>query len=330
MKAAFLLAPEQVEIREVERPIVGPDQVLIQPTRVGVCGSDVSFYAGHRVVPYPHLLGHELVGRVAAVGTQVTAIRVGQRVTVEPNYPCGKCQFCLTGRGSICPNKQSMGVNLPGCFSEYAVAPAEYAWPLPDSVSDIDAATIEPLCVSLHAFRTSNARLGDAVAVLGCGATGLLLIQVAVAQGVRVLAHDKFPEKLEMAQRLGAVPAEGDDVAKLWQNENVTTVFECAGATATVDLALRGVPRGGQVILVGLASSPASFVPLRLVREGIRVAGSIIYDHPTDFSRAIALAASGTLRPAEIVTDTLPFGSIKRALDLACTGQAGKIHIEMS
>lgn len=331
MKAALLLAPHKIEIGQVPEPRAGAGQVLIEPTLAGICGSDVSFYAGHRTPPaYPLLLGHEMVGRVRAVGEGVTRLTVGQRVIVEPNFPCGECAFCRAGRGNICPNKKSLGVNLSGCFAERFIAPAEFVWGVPSTVGDADAATIEPLAVSLHALWQSCARMGDTVAVLGCGATGLLLVHAAVAQGVRVLAHDKFPDKQAMAERLGAVIPSDGDIARVWQTENVTTVFECAGATATVDLALSAVPRGGQVVLMGLATGTASFVPLRLVREEIRVSGSIIYDHPADFRKAIALVAAGTLQPSRIVTDTLSFGEIARALDLASTGQSGKLHLSMS
>lgn len=328
MKAAFLLAPRQVEVRQTDSPRAGAGEVLIEPLRAGVCGSDVSFYQGHRSPPaYPLLLGHEMVGRVCAVGNGVTRLAVGQRVVVEPNYPCGNCAFCRAGRGNICPNKRSLGVTIAGCFAEQFVAPAEFVWPVPDIIGDADAATIEPLAVSLHALWQSGAQLGDTVAVLGCGATGLLLIQAAVAQGVRVLAHDKFEDKRAMARQLGALVPDGGDVAKVWQAENVTTVFECAGVTSTVDLALQAVPRGGQVVLMGLASEQASFIPLRLVREEIRISGSIIYDHPKDFERSIALTAAGVLQPARIVTDTLAFDEIIGALDRASTGQSGKIHV---
>ena len=329
MKAALLISPQKIEIGEIVKPDVGAGQVLIQPTRVGVCGSDVSFYLGHRAASYPFLLGHEVVGHVVAVGEGVTKIAIGQRVIVEPNYPCGACAFCRAGRGNICPNKLSLGVTIPGCFAEQFVAPAEFVWAVPESISDADAATIEPLAVSLHALWQSGAQLGDTVAVLGCGATGLLLIQAAIAQGMRVVAHDKFAEKLEMARALGAIVRETEDVAKLWQDENVTTVFECAGVTPTVELALRAVPRGGQVVLLGLANAPASFVPLRLAREEIRVSGSIIYDHPHDFARALALVGNRTLRPAQIVADTLAFDEMDRALQLASTGQLGKILVKM-
>lgn len=330
MKAAFLLSPKKIEIHQVDAPQPGLGEVSIRPRYTGVCGSDVSLFLGHRTPSaYPLLLGHEVVGRITAVGESVTQFSIGQRVIVEPNYICGICSFCRSGRGNICPNKKSVGVNIPGCFAESFVAPAEFVWCIPDAISDQDAVTIEPLAVSLHALRHAQVQLGDTVAVIGCGATGLLLIHAAVAQGVRVIAHDKFADRLEMARQFGAIIPTSNDVAKIWQTENVTTVFECAGVTATVELALSAVPRGGQVILIGLANASASFVPLRLVREGIVVRGSLIYDHPHDFACAIDLVARGVLKPARIVTHTLAFSEVARALELASGGQAGKVLMQI-
>jgi len=331
MKAALLISPETVEIRDAAPPQLSAGEVLIQPIRIGICGSDISFYTGHRSTPYsPFILGHEVVGKVVAVAPGVTRPVVGQRVIVEPNYPCGSCSFCRSGRGNICPEKKSRGVSVPGCFADYATAPAEFVWPLPDAVSDVDAATIEPLTVSLHALLESGVQIGDTVAVVGCGVVGLLLIHVATAQGVRVLAHDQFPEKLEMARRLGALISGRDDVANFWLQEEVSTVFECAGAVATAELALGAAPRGSQVVLLGLSSSPASFVPLRIVREGIRIIPSMIYHHPADFARSIALVENGTLRPSAIVSETIPFDAIGRALEIASTGRSAKIHTVMA
>jgi len=326
MRAAVLLRPSEVEIQELPRPSLARGEVLIEPSRVGICGSDISLYQGHRPAPYPLVLGHELVGQIAAVSDDVSKLRVGQRVVVEPNYPCGTCRFCRAGRGSICPNKQSMGVTMPGCFAECVSAPAEFVWPLPDCISDLDAATIEPLTVSLHALLQSGVTMGDTVAVVGCGMIGLLLIHAAVRQGIRVLAHDKLKTKLESAHRLGAITDGGEDLHRLWEGEAVTTVFECGGASAAVELSIRNAPRGSRVVLLGLATSPASFVPFSLVREGISIEPSLIYDHPADFARSIALVASGTLQPSAIVSDTFQFESIGRALELASNGRAGKIH----
>jgi threonine dehydrogenase-like Zn-dependent dehydrogenase len=326
MKAAVLLSAANIEIQELPSPTPAPGEVLIQPIRAGICGSDVSLFLGHRSAPYPLVLGHELVGRVAAVAEDVSQLRVGQRVVVEPNYPCGTCRFCRAGRGSICPHKQSMGVTVPGCFADCVAAPAEFVWPLPDAISDPDAATIEPLTVALHAVSQSGVAMGDTVAVVGCGVIGLLLIHVAVRQGIRVLAHDRLNTKLESARRLGATAAGAEDLKELWEGANVTAVFECAGASATVELSIRNAPRGSRVLLLGLAMSPATFVPFNLVRQGISIEPCLIYDHPADFARSISLVANETLQPSIIVSDTFQFDSIGRALELASNGGAGKIH----
>ena len=331
MKAGMLIGANQIEVRDVDAPALLDQEVMIQPVRAGVCGSDVSLYLGHRQPPYlPFIIGHEVVARVVAVAPGVTKVAAGERVVVEPNYTCGTCRFCRSGRGNICPNKKSTGVSVPGVFADYASVPAEFVWPVPDAISDADAATIEPLAVSLHAVLQSDARAGDTVAVLGCGVVGLLLIHVAVAKGVRVLAHDRFPEKLEMASRLGAKAVDSDDLAGLWKQEDVSTVFECAGVTATAEASIGSAPRGSKVLLLGLSTAPASFVPLRLVREGVRIEPSLIYDHPTDFELAIRLVAEGRLRPSSIVTDTFPFANIGQALDLASTGQSGKVHLQFA
>jgi L-iditol 2-dehydrogenase len=330
IKAAFLYSPEKIEIKGTSVPHVDRDQVLIEPIRVGICGSDVSLFLGHRTPSaYPLLLGHESIGRVRAVGENATKFSIGQRVIVEPNYPCGICSYCRSGRGNICPNKKSLGVNISGCFAEQFVAPTEFVWPVPETISDEDAVTIEPLAVSLHALWQSGAQIGDTVAVLGCGATGLLLIQAAVSQGMRIFAHDKLESKLDMAKQLGAQIAQNADISSLWRDEGVTTVFECAGAASTVELALSAVPRGGQVVMLGLSTSQASFVPLKLVREEIRVSGSIIYDHPTDFARTIALVEKKILSPKKIVSHTFPFNEISPALQLASTGEVGKVLLMM-
>jgi 2-desacetyl-2-hydroxyethyl bacteriochlorophyllide A dehydrogenase len=329
MKAALLTGPENIVLDDIADPPLAEDEVMIQPAYAGICGTDISFYLGHRIVPYPFVLGHEVTGSIVAVGAGVSKFSEGQRVVVEPNYPCGTCPLCLKGRGAVCAQKASMGVNLPGCFAEYCIAPAEFVWSLPETISDRDAATIEPLTVSMHALLQSGAKADDTIAVLGCGVVGLLLIHSAVAMGLRVVAHDRIESKLEMAKNLGAIAVDKlDDPGPLWQKENVSAAFECAGASATVETALKAAPRGAKVILLGLPSEPASFVPMRLVREGIDILTSMIYDHPADFARAIDLVSKGTIHPARVVTDTFNFESVGEGLELARTGRAGKIHIK--
>jgi threonine dehydrogenase-like Zn-dependent dehydrogenase len=145
-----------------------------------------------------------------------------------------------------------------------------------------------------------------------------------------VFAHDKLKSKLNIARELGAQVNQRSDISELWRHEGVTSVFECTGATATAELALNAVPRGGQVILLGLSSHQASFTPLKFVREELRVSGSIIYDHPSDFSRTIALVESKVLSPSRIVSQTFPFNEIDHALQVASTGESAKVLLNMA
>ena len=330
MKAALLTGPEKIIFERIDAPPLMPDEVRIRPVLAGVCGTDISVYKGHRPIEYPFVPGHEVLGMVTEIGAGVTKFKIGDRVIVEPNYPCGGCALCRQGRGAVCAHKMAMGVNIPGCFSEYATAPSEFVWPVPDAISDRDAVMIEPMAVSLHGLFRAGAKPGDAVAVLGCGVVGLLLVHAAVDMGLRVIAHDRFPEKLVMAQSFGAeIPPENEDTAGFWQRKNVTTVFECAGVPGTVKLAFSAAPRGAEIVLLGLSSLSAEFVPLRIVREGINILTSMIYDHPADFARVIELVASGRLRPSEIVTDVYPLSDINAAIARAASGTAGKVLIDM-
>jgi threonine dehydrogenase-like Zn-dependent dehydrogenase len=170
-------------------------------------------------------------------------------------------------------------------------------------------------------------KAGETVAVVGCGAIGLLIVQVAVQRGMRVLAHDLASEKVALAASFGAERADGQDMAQLWQDREVSTVFECAGAAKAVEACVAAAPRGSEVVLLGLDSKPVSIVPFRLVREGISIETSLIYDHPADFAHCIELVAEGALRPGSAVTHTFPLEDMREALDLACAGTCGKIHI---
>ena len=338
MQTVLLKAPRQIEIGEVEKPQPRNDEVLLRIQHVGLCGTDVHLFLGHREPPgYPFTPGHEILGVVESIGRGVTSLSVGQRVVLEPNYPCGACALCRGGRGNICPNKQIVGINLPGCLSHYAAAPAEFVWPLPAEIAAEDAVTIEPMAVSLHALMTSRARPGDSIAVIGLGAIGLLLTHLAAQTGLRVFATERTAAKLDLASQLGAHEldlAEGDDLgrrlATRWERAGVTSVFECAGAPTTTNLALEAAPRGAEVVLVGLSEKPASFIPLQVVRRGISIVGSMIYDHPIDFRRTIGLIADGVIHPGRIVAERFPLAQAAAAFQRAATGGVAKIVVDVS
>jgi L-iditol 2-dehydrogenase len=334
MRAAILEAPRQLTVHEVDEPRPGPDDVLLDVELAGVCGSDVPLFLGIRPAAYPLTLGHEAIGRVLQPGH--SGLEEGTRVVVEPNIPCGTCAICLRGCGNVCPSKRSLGLNTPGVFAERVVVPARFVHSVPPAIEPRDAVGIEPLAVAVHAFRVGQVSAG-AVAVVGCGTEGLLLTQVAVAMGARVLAADMHAERLAAAEHVGAactVQVSADEtpetlgacIAADWAP---LVVFECAGAAPAVELALEAVAPGGRVVLLGLGAKAVPVLPLRFVRRGLTLAGSLIYDHPTDFEQAIDLVGTGRVRPSAAVSHVLGLENAAAALELVVGGQAGKVLLDI-
>jgi threonine dehydrogenase-like Zn-dependent dehydrogenase len=235
-----------------------PGEVLVAVERAGVCGSDLAVFTGSRPAEYPLVMGHEAVGCIADPGESEHA--PGSRVVIEPNIPCGRCDACRRGRGNVCPSKRSLGMNAPGVFAELVAVPSEFAHPLPTDISMADAVGIEPLAVALHAVAAGHIVEGSRVAVIGCGAEGLLLLQVLVACGARVVAADLREERLALAHQLGAEAAvhiRTESAQSVDSRLNAAVVFEAAGAATALELALNAAAPGGRVIALGLGASAA-------------------------------------------------------------------------
>lgn len=330
MQAGVLQAPSVIRIDTRPIPEAGRGEVRIRLKMAGICGSDVSIFQGHRPdLVLPLVIGHEGLGFVDQIGDDVTGLAVGDRVVIEPNFPCGQCSFCWEGRGNICPNKRIFGVRETGCFAEYAIVPARFAWKIPDTIADDDAVMIEPTAVALHTLYSSPARPGDTIAVVGLGAIGLLVCQLAVRMGYSVLAYDRLPEKVAVAASLGASPMDVassvTEIARQWQQGQVHTVFECAGAAPAFTLAVEAAPRGAAVVVAGLADKPSSISEFMITRQGIQISTSLIYDHPADFRRTIRLIESGFIKPSLLISTRKPFQHLPEALTLACSGSQTKV-----
>lgn len=337
MKTAFLNAPKHISIASIDLPEPGPGEVRIKLQQVGICGSDVHLFLGHRKLAYPAIIGHEGLGIIDKIGVDVQNKQVGSRVVIEPNFPCRNCPYCLSGKGNICINKGVLGLNRPGCFAEYICVPADFAWHIPDEIKDEDAVVIEPMSVAYHALFASKARPGDTIAIIGLGAIGMLLTHLATRLGYKVLVTEIQAEKVKMAREMGAIVVEASGnikeqeqtLAANWSKANVCAVFECAGSDVTVSLATASAPRGVAIVLVGLSEKQATFQPLKIAREGITIVPSIIYDHPFDFQRVIQLILSKTIVPGTIISRYEPFSNLQMALERAAKGKACKIIIEI-
>lgn len=337
MTGAFLIKPESIEIREIDTPEPKAGEVRIRLKKVGICGSDVHLFLGHRPLSQPVIIGHEGLGFVDKAGEGVTTLKPGDRVVIEPNIPCRQCTYCMSGRGNICINKRVIGVSENGCFAEYINMPQEFCWRIPDELSDEDAVTVEPSAVACHALFSSNSEPGDTIAVIGLRAIGLLVTQLALQLGYKVIAIELNKNKLRLAEEMGAIPFASttnsqetiSSLSKACTDHNVSSLFECGGSEITVSLATSIAPRGSEIILAGLSEKLATFQPLKIVREGIQIIPSIIYDHPVDFRRTIQLIQSKVLRPGKIISGTFKLYQLQEALEAAAAGNETKLIISI-
>jgi threonine dehydrogenase-like Zn-dependent dehydrogenase len=265
-------------------PELGSGQLMVRVRGVGICGSDLALISHARRAPaYPWVLGHEAFGEVVATGDGVAPSRVGQRVVVEPNYPCLDCPACRAEHTSMCPNRVLVGFTAPGLLAEYAAVPAAYAWPVPGHWSDGDAVCAEPLTVALAAIRRSGAEPGSSCLVVGAGSQGGLLCLALAAHGVTPHVLEPDDARLRLAVSLGARAAGPGDAG-------FETIFETSGAEAALGEAVSRAAHGATVVLIGLGGQAARVDTGLVVRRQIVLRGSLIYDHPRDFAATLAAA----------------------------------------
>jgi L-iditol 2-dehydrogenase len=324
VRAAVLVEPGRVEVREVPRPDPGPYDVLVAPRAVGICGSDLHLYRhgkiGTSVVTAPLVLGHESAGEVVAVGAQVEGLRVGDRATIEPGIACGTCYWCHRGEYNLCGQVRFLGIPPShGTMAEVVSAPARFVHRMPDELTWADGAMIEPFAIGLQAVKSAGVEAGQSVVVLGAGPIGQMILQSARIRGATTLiAVDVAERPLELARQLGAHPVNGrssdlaEQVRDLTGGLGADHAIEAVGAAATVQAAFDLVRRGGTVTLVGIAEAPG--IPLdtiKIVRTGLTVRSSFRYAHV--HPGAMQLAAQGRVDLRTFVTDRYPFASVGEA-----------------
>jgi L-iditol 2-dehydrogenase len=322
MKALLLSAPGELTVTDVDRPDPGPGEVRIRVAACGICGSDVHGFTGAtgRRIP-PLVMGHEAAGTIHAVGPGVGDLAVGDRVALDSTVFCGGCEHCHAGRENLCTHREVLGVSCGtyrrhGCFAEYAVVPRRIAHPIPDTMSFVSAALLEPLTIALHAVRLGAAGAATRSAVVvGAGTIGLAVVAALRAVGVpRIAAIDLDPDRLAAARRLGATdtfvagPAAAA-AAAAWGTASADTdgadlVVEAVGSTPAVQTAVAAATRGGTVVLVGNVS-PTIDLPLQtVVTRQLRLQGSCA--SAGCYPEAIRLVASGAVDLSGFVSRVAP------------------------
>ena len=319
-----------------ERPIPQPkdDEVLVKLEYVGICGSDLHFYkagaiGGHVVEP-PFVLGHEPGGTVVEVGKDVKHLKVGDRVALEPGKTCGHCEFCKSGRYNLCPDVIFFATPpVDGVFQEYVAHEADLCFKLPDNVSTLEGALIEPLAVGFHAANQGGAELGQTAVVMGAGCIGLVSMMALRAKGVsKVYVVDIMPKRLEKAVELGAtgvVNGARQDVVKeiidLTEGRGCDLVIETAGSEITMQQAIKGAKKGGTVVFVGYSLKDNADIPMNLALDK-ELTFKTIFRYRNIYPMAIEAVASGKVDLRNIVTDIFPFSDIQNAMDQSVENKA--------
>ncbi|HEX6325402.1 MAG TPA: alcohol dehydrogenase catalytic domain-containing protein [Jiangellaceae bacterium] len=289
MRAIILPAPGRVElVNDQPEPEPGPHDVVVAIRAVGLCGSDLSVFDGTRSTPWlPWVMGHEGGGDIVAIGDEVHDREVGQRVVIEPNYPCLTCPQCRLGHTSACAQRGIVGINVPGLLAERVAVPARFTWPVDSAAPSELLACVEPLVVARSAVQSSGVAAGDRCLVVGAGSQGLLVCLSLLAIGAQPEIIDPHQGRAKLAVDLGAKHAkDGNDYP---------FVFETAGAPAAVREALDRAARLGKVVLIGLHPADLPLSILELVRRQLTLQGKLIYDHPQDFADTLSALDHGFL-----------------------------------
>lgn len=304
MLQQVMTAPKEIRFDTVPVPQPGPGQVLVKIKRIGICGSDIHVYHGkHPYTKYPVTQGHEVSGRIAAVGEGVTGFRVGQKVTIEPQVFCGKCHPCTHGKYNLCESLKVMGFQTTGTASEYFAVDQSKVDLLPESMDFDEGAMLEPLAVTVHAAKRAGDVKGLNVCVLGCGPIGILLIQSLKAFGAaKVLATDVSDYRLELAKQCGADVTINTKNAEFGQAmldafgpDKADIIYDCAGNDITMDQAIQNARKGSAIILVAVYAGLAHCDLAKLNDSELDLNTTMMYRHE-DYVDAIRLVNEGKIQ----------------------------------
>ncbi len=320
MRTAVFYGVGHIAMAERPRPQPAADEVLIQVAACGICGTDRHIMHGEFATRPPVIIGHEYAGIVAAVGSHVTDLEPGVAVAVDPNIVCGVCRPCQRGQVHMCRNLWALGVDTDGGFAEYAVAPRAQCYPLPEGVSLLEGAMAEPVACCVHGMDLAQVRSGDTVAVIGGGAIGQILAQLARLQGAgRVLVSDLAASRRDMALRLGADaaidPTDEDPLAPGGILEGgADVVIEAVGSARTTAQAIAWAAPGGTVLWFGVTppGETVAVEPNLIFQKELTIRGARI--NPFTHARALALLASGRLQVRPLITQQAPLEALPALL----------------
>lgn len=326
MRAAVISA-DAVTVETVPDPAPGPRQVVVQVAGCGICGTDLHIAEGEFAPTLPVVPGHEFAGEVVALGSDVTEVRIGDHVAVDPSLHCGECYYCRRGRGNLCERWAAIGVTTAGGAAEFAVAPVANCVVLPAGVAPADAALIEPFSCAVRGFDVLAPQLGDHYLIYGAGTMGLMMMELAKRAGAAsVSVVDLNPTRLETAKELGC-SATVTSADELDRPRGWDVVIDATGVVAAIEDGLDRVGKGGTFQQFGVSNegAVARFSPFKIYNQEIRIVGSMAVLH--SFERAAELFAEGVLKPEVMISHRMPLEEYPAALDQFRKGVGRKIQV---
>ena len=322
---------------DADIPVCKPHEVLIKIKKTAICGTDLHIYQwddwAKKTIPVPMHIGHEFMGEVVEVGSLVTGIFIGDRVSGEGHITCGFCRNCRAGHRHLCRNTLGIGVNLPGAFAEYLALPAINVCPLPDAISDDVAAILDPFGNAVHTA-LAYGMVGEDVLITGAGPIGLMASAIARHVGaLRIVVTDMNEQRLQLAEKLGATlalrPPEGgfnDIMESLGMKEGFDVALEMSGSVHAFKDILSTMNNGGKIAVLGIPPEPFLTDWNTIILKGMTIRG--IYGRRIfeTWYKGMAMLQSG-LDISAIITDHFPVDDYKAAFQRALSGDAGKVII---
>ena len=338
MKASRFLGNKTFAVTDLPTPHAGPGELVLRNQVCGVCGTDVHIYHGEpgsADVNPPVVLGHEYSGEVVEVGKGVTGFAVGDHVTVDPNIYCGHCAYCQNGKKQLCPSMEAIGVTRDGGFAQYSRIPAAQAFKLEPTVPWEAAAMAEPLACCLHGIDLAGIQVGDKVCVVGGGAIGLLMVQLAKLSGAsQIVLSEPNEKRRQVGLQLGANAAidptrpDAQEAFAQVLDGGANVVIECVGNVPAVKSAFQFAGKGATVLLFSVPKVDATFdLPLfDVYKKELTIKGSFV--NPDTHARAVALINSGKVDFDPIITHRFTLDQLPEAIAMQMSDASIKVVVE--
>ena len=338
MKESRFLGNKTFAVADLPTPHAGPGELVLRNQVCGVCGTDVHIYHGEpgsADVNPPVVLGHEYSGEVVEVGKGVTGFAVGDHVTVDPNIYCGHCAYCQNGKKQLCPSMEAIGVTRDGGFAQYSRIPASQAFKLEPTVPWEAAAMAEPLACCLHGIDLAGIQVGDKVCVVGGGAIGLLMVQLAKLSGAsQIVLSEPNEKRRQVGLQLGANTAldptrpDAQEAFAQVLGGGANVVIECVGNVPAVKSAFQFAGKGATVLLFSVPKVDATFdLPLfDVYKKELTIKGSFV--NPDTHARAVALINSGKVDFDPIITHRFTLDQLPEAIAMQMSDASIKVVVE--